>query len=84
MGDLLTDLSWEQESGSGYLLKGFWQVSGPALEPDRNVSGWVVCGFPYHLVLYSFTRPFLGFSASPLYTQRPCWACFSLSMFRGG
>lgn len=40
-GGLLTDLNWKWESGSDCLIKGFQNVSGSALEPDRDAAGWV-------------------------------------------
>lgn len=40
MGGLLTDLSWD--FGSDCLIDGSQNVSGSALEPDRNTSGWVI------------------------------------------
>lgn len=40
MGGLLTSLSWDL--GSGCLIDGSQNVSGSALELDRNISGWVI------------------------------------------
>lgn len=41
-GQLLLHRNRKPESGSGCLVKGFRKVSGAALEPERNASGWLV------------------------------------------